>query len=386
MNTLNEAFEILDYIWKQRNYFHSNPELGLEEFLTAERIENELNSLGIKTRRVGKTGILGTIETGRSGKTLFMRADIDALPIQEENDVSYKSKTDGKMHACGHDGHAAALLGTARLLLNHINELNGTILLAFQPAEEIGKGARTFIEERLLDNVDRVYGIHFSSGLPLGSFGIKTGECMASCDRFKITIHGKAAHITTPQSGTDALFIGSIIANQLHQITTKFVAPAENALVGIGSFHAGTTYNIIASEAVLEGTVRAFSPAARKTINKKITQIAQSTAKLYGATAEVFIDDIADPCINDAKSAQEHISAARKIVKENKIITNIDKRFGADNFADFMRKAPGCYTFVGSNDGAATSAPHHNGHFDLSKESLAYAAAFNLQYALDYLK
>ena len=386
MNVLNESFAILDYMWDIRNYFHSNPELGLEEYKTADRIEKELNSLGIQTQRVGKTGILGTIDTGRPGKTLFMRADIDALPIQEENDVPYKSQIDGKMHACGHDGHGAALLGVAKLLLKHLDELNGKILLAFQPAEEIGKGARTFIEEGLLDRVDRVYGIHFSSGLPLGSYGIKTGECMASCDRFKITIHGKAAHITTPQSGVDATFIASLIVNQLHQITTKFVAPAENALIGIGSFHSGTTYNIISDEAILEGTVRAFSPGNRKTINEKITQIAHSTAQIYGATADVFIDDIADPCINDKESAQEHIAAARKIVAEDKIITTIDKRFGADNFADFMRKAPGCYTFVGSSDGPASSAPHHNGHFDLAKESLAYAAALGLQYALDFCK
>lgn len=385
MNTLNEAKKIREYMLNLRNYFHANPELGFEEFRTADKIEQELNKDGIKTKRIGKTGIVGTIDTGRAGKTLFMRADIDALPIQDAKNVPYKSRRSGIMHACGHDGHTASLLGAAKLIPNHIEEISGRILLAFQPAEEIGGAARTFIDEGILDGVDRIYGIHFSSSLPVGFYGIKTGECMASCDRFKITIRGKSAHITRPQDGADALFVGAAIAERLQTIVPRLVSPVESALVGIGKFHSGTAYNILAGEAVLEGTTRAFSEETRNKINTAIRKITEHTAEEFGAEAFADITDIADACVNDKASAEEHIAAARKIVPESSIVTNIDKRFGSDNFADFMRKAPGCYTFVGSRSGEATGHAHHNEYFDLDPDSLVYAAALHLQYALDFL-
>ena len=386
MSILDEAFAQKEYMVSQRNYFHAHPELGLQEFNTCNHIEEELEKSGIKFHRVAGTNVIGEIDSGRPGKTLLIRADIDALPIQEKNEVPYKSQNDGIMHACGHDGHAAYLLGAAKIIKEHIADFTGKVILCFQAAEEIGKGARDILAAGELDNVDRIFGIHFASGLDVGKYGIKSGPDMASCDRFKITIHGKAAHITTPQSGADSVFIGALITTQLQTVVSRLVSPVEGGLIGVGSFHSGTTYNIIPGEAVLEGTIRAFSAANRKKLADAVTKIAKDTAATYGASADVFIEDICDPCTNPADTTAEVIESAKKLVPAENVLTNIEKRFGSDNFADYMRKAPGTYVHVGSGDSDATRVPHHNERFDLSPDGLPYAAALALQYVLDYLK
>ena len=386
MSILDEAFAQKEYMVEQRNYFHAHPELGLQEFNTCNRIEEELNKLGIENHRVAKTNVIGEIDSGKPGKTLLIRADIDALPIQEKNEVPYKSQNDGIMHACGHDGHAAYLLGAAKIIKEHTADFTGKVILCFQAAEEIGKGARDILAAGEVDNVDRIFGIHFASGLDVGKYGIKSGPDMASCDRFKITIHGKAAHITTPQSGADSVFIGALIATQLQTVVSRLVSPVEGGLIGVGSFHSGTTYNIIPGEAVLEGTIRAFSAVNRKKLADAVTKIAQDTAATYGATADVSIEDICDPCTNPADTTAEVIESAKKLVPVENVLTNIDKRFGSDNFADYMRKAPGTYVHVGSADSDATRVAHHNERFDLAPDGLGYAAALAVQYVLDYLK
>jgi len=385
MSILNEAKELKNYMVDQRNYFHSHPELGLQEFNTCLHIEEELNKLGIKNRRVAGTNVIAEIDSGKPGKTLFIRADIDALPIQDAKDVPYKSQTPGVMHACGHDGHAAYLLGAAQIILKHKDEFSGKVILAFQAAEEIGKGARDIIAAGELDNVDRTFGIHFSSGMKVGTYGIKTGPDMASCDRWRINIHGKAVHITTPQNGSDSLFIGALIATQLQTVVSRLISPVEGGLIGVGRFDAGTTYNIIPGEAELEGTIRAFSAESREKLANAVRTIAKNVAAEYGATVDVDIEDICDPCTNPADTAAEVVASARKLVPEDAVITDLNKRFGSDNFADYSRKAPGTYVHVGSADGAATSVAHHNEKFDLAEDSYSYAAALAVQYVLDYL-
>ena len=386
MSILDEAFAQKEYMVSQRNYFHAHPELGLQEFNTCNHIEEELEKAGIKFHRVAGTNVIGEIDSGRPGKTLLIRADIDALPIQEKNEVPYKSQNDGIMHACGHDGHAAYLLGAAKIIKEHVADFTGKVILCFQAAEEIGKGARDILAAGEVDNVDRIFGIHFASGLDVGKYGIKSGPDMASCDRFKITIHGKAAHITTPQSGADSVFIGALITTQLQTVVSRLVSPVEGGLIGVGSFHSGTTYNIIPGEAVLEGTIRAFSAVNRKKLADAVTKIAQDTAATYGATADVYIEDICDPCTNPSDTTAEVIESAKKVVPAENVLTNIEKRFGSDNFADYMRKAPGTYVHVGSGNSDATRVPHHNERFDLAPDGLPYAAALAVQYVLDYLK
>lgn len=385
MNALNEAKKINEYMWEQRCYFHSHPELGLKEYETCDRIESELKAIGLSSYRIGETNVIAEIDSGRPGKTLFLRADIDALPIQDVKEVSYKSQTAGVMHACGHDGHAAYLLGTAKLLVEHKNDFNGKVILGFQAAEEIGKGARDIIAAGVLDKVDRTFGIHFQAGMDVGKIGVKTGADMASCDRVRIKVHGKAAHITTPQNGVDAVFIASLIVSKLHTVVSKLISPVEGAILGIGSIHAGTTYNIIAGEAEIEGTIRAFSPESRQKLADAVRRIVSDTAAEFGGSADVDIEDICDPCSNPAETAAEVVESAKKIVPAENVITDLNKRFGSDNFADYSRKAPGTYVHVGSTDSEATGWAHHNEHFDLAKDSLIYAAALAFQYSLDYL-
>ena len=385
MNILDEAKTLKPYMVEQRNYFHQHPELGLEEFLTCQRIEEELDKIGVTHFRVGKTNVIAEIDSGKKGKTLFLRADIDALPIQEANDVPYKSQNEGVMHACGHDGHAAYLLGSAKLLSEHKNDFKGKVILAFQAAEEIGKGARDIIASGVLDKADRCFGIHFQSSLDVGKIGVKAGADMASCDRFKISVYGKSAHITRPQDGIDSLFIASLIATQLQTVVSRLVSPVEGALIGVGRICSGTTYNIIPGQAELEGTIRAFSKEVREKLGSTIEKIASHVADEYGARVDVFIEDICDPCFNDEKSAREVIESAQKLLGNENVITTLDKRFGSDNFADYFRKTSGCYVHVGSGDSEKTRVAHHNDHFDLSEDSYTYAAALATQYALDFL-
>ena len=384
MNILEEVFKLKDYIIEQRNYFHAHPELGLQEFNTAKHIEEELSKIGIPFYRIKPTNIIAQIDSGIPGKTIFLRSDIDALPIQEKNDVTYKSQNDGIMHACGHDGHTAYLLGVAKLLYEKKSQFKGKVILCFQAAEEIGKGARDIIAQGVLDNVDGIFGIHFEPGLDVGKYAIKFGADMASCDRFKITIHGKSAHITTPQNGSDSLFIAASIATQIQTLVSRLISPVEGALIGIGSFHSGTTYNIIPGQAVLEGTIRAFSDSNRKMLSHAVKKIAEDTAKTYGAKAEFFIEDICDPCTNSDEAVKLAIQSAKKIVNEQNII-NPDKRFLSDNFADYMRKAPGVYVHVGSSDSKKNSYPLHNENFDLAEDSCVYACALAIQYTQDFL-
>ena len=386
MSVLDEAFSLKDYMFEQRCYFHSHPELALQEFNTCAHIEDELKKNGIPYHRVAGTNIIAQLDSSRPGKTLLLRADIDALPIQEKNELPYKSQNDGIMHACGHDGHTAYLLGAAKILKEHIADFTGKVILCFQAAEELGKGARDIIEAGEVDAVDRIFGIHFDPEIEVGKYGIKSGADMPSCDRFVITIHGKSAHITTPQNGADSVFVGALIAAQLQTLVSRLVSPVEGGLIGTGSFHSGTTYNIIAGEAKLEGTIRAFSKESRKKLSDAVRKISCDIAETYGAGVEVEIDDICDPLTNPKDTTEEVIASAIKVTGTQNVLTGIEKRFMSDNFADYMRKAPGTYVHTGSSDCEATSFPLHSEHFNLAKDSLVYAAALAVQYVLDYLK
>lgn len=385
MSILDEAQEIKDYIVTLRRHFHKNPELSFKEFNTVKKIEEELTKDGIEYEKVGETGILAVINGANPGKTILLRADIDALPIQEANDVPYKSVNAGVMHACGHDAHAAGLLGAAKILASHKNDFNGKILLCFQPAEEIGNGVNQFIQNGKLKNVDRTFGIHMASRLKVGTVGIKIGEANASCDYFKITINGKTAHASKPHLGIDALYIASLIVVQMQSIVSRLVDPEYSAVVAIGKMTAGTAYNIVAGEAVIEGTTRAFSVKMREDVNSGVKRIAESVAKTYGAEVSIEFVDYAMPVVNDEKISHEVADSAFKVVGKDNVLTNIDKSFGADNFANLANEAPGVYALIGTQGGKSTAWAHHNEHFDIDEQALVYTAALHAQYALDYL-
>lgn len=385
MTVSSKVLEQKEYMVSLRRHFHRNPELSGKEYETATRIEKELDDIGIPNKRIGETGIAGFLNCGKDNvKTIAFRADIDALPVSEQNNCEYKSQNEGVMHACGHDAHAAALLGTARILASLTEKLNCDIIFIFQQAEEIGAGAKQVIQSRILDGIDSIFGIHMASFLPYGKVSVKSGESGASCDYFKINITGKSAHVSKPHEGIDAVYIAAQTVLALQSIAARQTNPLEPVVVGIGRLEAGTAYNIIAGEAVLEGTTRAFNNESREKVNNLVTQIAKDTAALYGASAEVEFRNYSAPVINSPKLAKYVEAIAAKTVGNENVITDSDKTMMADDFADYLLTKKGFYVFVGSCNSEATAFQHHNERFDIEEDAILVASDLFLNYAMSY--
>ena len=377
------------YVTELRRAFHKRPELSLREHGTAARIEAELDALGIPHRRVGETGVLGTVRGGRpGGKAVALRGDIDALPIQEENDVPYRSEADGVMHACGHDAHAACLLGAARLLAARRESFGGEVRLIFQPGEEIGKGAKPFLEAGVMEGVERVYGLHTAYDVPAGMVGIKPGLNNAGVDFFRVTVHGRSSHVSQPHQGVDALYIACQLVVALQGLATRRVAPTEPLILGVGKLHAGTTYNALAETAVLEGTTRTVTHETRAWVRGEIDRMAAELAGFYGGTAEVFWDDFASPLYNDAGVCREAAAVADGLFGPGHVKTDRALSLSGDNFAEFLLAAPGMYAYLGTGNPEKphTMHPNHNGNFDLDEDALAAGAALLAACALSRLE
>lgn len=373
--TLNQKEK--DYIIHFRRYFHEYPELPLQEYHTAEVIEKELNKLNIHTRRIGETGICGTlihITNPETAKTIGLRADIDALPVTEQTGLPFASKNHGVMHACGHDGHAASLLAAAKRLAEHPDDINGTVKFFFQQAEEIGQGARLFVAEKETLNLDRALAVHMCSSLPLGKMSLRGGECSASCDQFIIHVHGTSSHAATPHKGVDALYIGSQIVSQLQSIVSRQLNPLETGLVGVGKIQGGTAFNILSNHCLIEGTTRAFNPEIRNFINQRVIDIAKGIAQTHGAEATVEILPHTKPLINDETAAKEVAEVAIELFGEDIAEYHYEKVMLGDDFAEFITNTKGMYVWVGSASSDSTSYPHHHECFDIDEEAVFMAS------------
>lgn len=378
-----------DYIISLRRYFHKHPEESLCEFKTAEKIEEELDKLNISHRRVGKTGVLGIIKGKKdSHKVIALRADIDGLKVRDLKEVDYKSENEGFMHACGHDGHTASLLGAAKILKSKEELFGGEIRLLFQQAEEIGHGARIFINEGCLKDVDKILGFHVSSDIPVGKVAVSYGASFASCDYFKIRVKGKSAHVSRPHLSVDALYIASQIVVNIQSIVSRQTDPINSVLVGIGTLKAGTIYNAVAEDAVLEGTTRAFSKESRDKTNNEILRISKGIGDVYGAEIEVEFKDYASPLINDKSVTDDVKSVVENVVGNSNIITDYPKALGADDFAEYLLKVPGTYLRIGTRneDNKSTCMPHHNGQFDIDEEALLIGTNIEVEFAINSLK
>lgn len=374
------------YLTDLRRHFHAHPEVSLQEYETCKKIEGELDSMGIPHKRIGETGVYGWIDGKKAGDgvTVALRADIDALAMEDLKEVPYHSQNAGVCHACGHDAHTATLLTAAKILKAKENEFSGQVRLFFQQAEEIGQGARQFVQAGLLDGVTRVFGAHVTSHLDSGKISLTAGPQNASCDYFKIQIHGKGAHVSTPQLGVDALYIASQIVVQLQTIVSRNTDPLETVVVGVGKLQAGTQYNIIAEHAALEGTTRSFLPEVRKFTNDRVVRIAKETAALYGAEAEVEFLDFAAPLVNDAKAVEEVTAVTAEFLPREDIISDFQKALGADDFADYLAVTRGMYAFVGTRNSKDphTAVAHHHGLFDVDEEALLISCNVYVDYAL----
>ena len=387
MSTIQEkASELQDYLVKTRRYLHENPESSLKEFETAAFIQKELASFGVPFEKVGETGTLAVIQGGKGdGKTVLLRADIDALELPDCTGKPYASKRLGLNHACGHDAHTAMGLGTAKLLNDIKDTFSGIVKIAFQPAEEIGAGAKQFVASGQIDDMDESFAIHVNSGLPVGSFAVQGGPVNASCDIFKIKITGKSAHVGRPHLGRDALVTASEVVVALQTIVAREVNPIDRAVVGVGKLNAGTRYNIVANDAEIEGTIRAFSHETRAHLKEAVTRIAKGIAELNRCEFEIEWYDAAAPVINTLELAEEFQKVVSKVEGIDNLITNYESSMGADDFADYLVNKPGVYGLLGSQSGEETAYGHHHEKFDIDERVLALGVEIEVNYFLSRL-
>ncbi len=385
--TVRDAAERLkDEIVAWRRQIHANPEVGWHEVATGNLVAAELAKMGIEVTRVAKTGVLGVIRGTAPGKTVALRADMDALPITEANDVPYKSQNPGVMHACGHDGHTAMLLGAAKILSGMRDKLKGTVKLFFQPSEEIGGGALAFIETGALEGVEAILAIHLWPALPSGKVSLVAGPRMASADKLLIKVRGKAGHGSMPHLGVDAILAAAAITMNLQSIVSREVAPLEPAVVTIGRFTGGTTWNITCDEVELEGTTRCFSREIRKDFPATIERIIKSTAASYRAEAELAYLPISPPTINDPLVAKVAAGALTELYGEE-AFGDLEKVMGGEDFAYYLERVPGAMVFVGvGNKEKQTDYSLHNERYNLDEDMLPVGAALHAQFALNFLK
>ena len=361
-----------------RRHLHQRPELGFKEQLTAEFIAQKLQQWGIDHQTgIAKTGIVATISSQRPGPVLAIRADMDALPIQEENEVSYRSQHDGIMHACGHDGHTAIALGTAYYLAHHRDDFAGTVKIIFQPAEEGPGGAKPMIEEGVLNNpdVDAIIGLHLWNNLPLGTVGVRSGALMAAVECFDCTIFGKGGHGAMPHQTVDSIVVSAQIVNALQTIVARNVNPLDSAVVTVGKLHAGSARNIIADTAKMSGTVRYFNPELDGYLGKRIEQIIDGICQSQGASYEFDYQQLYPPVINDAKIAELVRSVATDVVETPAGVVPECQTMGGEDMSFFLQKVPGCYFFLGSaNPSKNLAYPHHHPRFDFDETALNMGA------------
>jgi amidohydrolase len=360
--------------WRRR--LHQQPELGFQEKLTAEFVSQKLQEWGIEHQTgIAQTGIVAIIKGGKidSGKMLAIRADMDALPIQELNEVPYKSQHDGVMHACGHDGHTAIALGTAYYLQQHRQNFAGTVKIIFQPAEEGPGGAKPMIEAGVLKNpdVDAIIGLHLWNNLPLGTVGVRAGALMAAVECFKCTILGKGGHGAMPHQTIDSIVVAAQIVNALQTIVSRNVDPIDSAVVTVGELHAGTKLNIIPDTARMSGTIRYFNPALKGFFEERIEQIIAGVCQSHGASYDLEYWGLYPPTINNADMAELVRSQAEQVIETPMGVVPECQTMGGEDMSYFLQAVPGCYFFLGSANPAKDLAyPHHHPRFDFDETAL----------------
>ncbi len=376
-----------EQIVQWRRHMHANPELSFVETNTARFIADTLKSFGYDVRTgVGGNGILADLTGALPGPTIAFRADFDALPIDEENDVPYKSQTPGVMHACGHDGHTSTLLGVAKVLADRQGELRGSLRFIFQHAEEkLPGGAISMIEAGALDGVDEVYGAHLASYMPLGKLSVSSGPSMAAVDSFVITVQGKGGHGAKPHQTVDAIVVGSQLVTSLQHIVARHINPLHPAVVTVGVFQAGSAFNVIADKAKIEGTVRSFDPDVRKQLERDIRDMVHGITLAEHATYTLDYVNGYPALVNPPEQAEQVRDLFVRRFGEQSLF-GVDASMGAEDFAYYLQHRPGHFFNVGSqNDSEDTAFPHHHPRFDIDERALLIAAQAFLAIAADKL-
>ncbi|MEL7648572.1 MAG: amidohydrolase [Sedimentibacter sp.] len=386
MNIKLSAEKYNDFIVERRRFYHSVPELSFEETNTTKAIAQDLEAMGIDVETFPDyNGLVGTIQGGKPGKTVMLRADIDALPVEEHTGLSFASKN-CNMHACGHDAHIAMLLGAARILYENKNELNGTVKLLFQAAEESCYGAKYYADNGVLDGVDAIFGMHIWGSLDAPYFNLESGSRMASVDNFKITVDGVSSHGSAPHLGKDAVIAASSIIMNIQTLVSRINDPLNPLVVSIGTIKGGQRFNIIANHVEMEGTVRTHSREVRAIVEQNLREIAENTAKALGCRANLEYSYYAAPIINEHEQINEIVRNAAVKLYGNESLVSMPKLMGSEDFSYLMEKAPGFYGFIGGRNQAKDIIySNHNDKFTVDEEVLHRGSALYAQFAADFL-
>lgn len=377
METSNEIVNIIPEVMTWRHELHAHPELGYEEKWTSDFIVTKLESFGIEVHKgLGKTGVVGVLkglkanQGGGGNKAIGLRADIDALPMTEENNFSYKSKFDGCMHACGHDGHTAMLLGAAKILSSN-NDFDGTVYFIFQPAEEGGGGGLAMIEDGLFEQfpMDSVWGMHNWPGMDEGSVAVHKGSVMAAADRFEVTVNGNGGHAAMPQATNDPVLATTAIVQALQQIVSRKQNPLDAVVVSVTQINAGSGFNIIPQVTDFIGTIRTVNPDTRINVHKQFKDICEATALAYGCTADVSVVKGYPVTVNNIESSEKAIQVTSSIFGSSSVKTNMAPSMGAEDFAYMLEKTPGAYIWLGAGEGKS-GCMLHNTKYDFNDNIL----------------
>lgn len=374
-----------------RRDLHEHPELAFEEVRTSGIVARRLQALGLEVQTgIAKTGVVGLLRGGANkpgAKTIAIRADMDALPIHEQNEIEYRSLIDGKMHACGHDGHTSILLTVADILSKRRDDLTGNVKFVFQPAEERVGGAEPMVKEGALDGADGVIGLHLISNYTLGRVGVRAGTVFASADKFELTVKGKGGHAAMPNSAVDPIVISAYIIQALQTLISRETSPFSPAVITIGTINAGTAFNIIPEHAFLQGTMRAYTKDHQEYLLRRIWEIASGIATSMGGSCDVSLQDGCPPCVNDPAMTELVHEAAVASVGENKVDSGEEVlTAGSDDMSFFLNTVPGCYFIVGAhNEEKGAKYPHHHPRFNIDEDALPIGVEVLTRAALDFL-
>ena len=386
MNTIKELEDLQNEMQTWRRDIHAHPEIAFEEHRTAEIVAEKLKSFGVEVETgIAGTGVVGTLKRGTGNRSIGLRADLDALLINETNEFEHKSKNPGKMHACGHDGHTVMLLGAAKYLAEQGN-FDGTVNFIFQPAEENEGGGKAMIDDGLFEKypVESVYGMHNIPGMPVASFAIKPGPIMAAFDVFNVKIIGKGGHAAMPQTTIDPIIIGTKIIDAYQSIVSRYIDPQEPAVLSVTQFHAGDAYNVIPNDIEIKGCTRCFSPKIQKQLEEQMHQITKSLCDAYGATYEFEFEHRYPATINSEEEAEIAGKVAQQVVGEERVNLSPTPGMGSEDFAYMLQEKPGSYIWIGNGDGEGSCMVHNPG-YDFNDEILPIGATYWVKMAEEIL-
>lgn len=372
MTPLNIPF--LEELAAIRRDIHAHPELAFNELRTAELVARELTRYGLEVHcGLAGTGVIGVLRKGSGARAIGLRADMDALPLQEKNDFPHRSRDPGKMHACGHDGHTTILLGAARYLSEHRDDLDfdGTVYFIFQPAEESEGGAAVMIADGLFDRfpMEAVFGLHNWPGIPVGEMAVRPGPVMAGTCTFEVSVRGHGCHAAMPHQGVDTLVVSSQLVLALQTVVARNLHPCESAVVSVTQIHAGEAWNIIPDDAVLRGTIRSFNAETQELVERAVERLCTGIASAFGAQISVRFDHRYPPTVNSVAQSEVCRQVATALLGPDKVRTNELPSMGAEDFAYMLREKPGCYVWLGNGPGTG-GCTLHNPHYDFNDEIL----------------